>query len=97
MRPTCKSNTATTSVSCSCSLATSITWRLRAVRLRQARRSGVLSAVVIDDLRDFNVLDRRCDAVKVGHLLTKLVGEELKRRLFGIPDVEVVRPPGGLV
>src|SRR6476659_3564589 len=52
---------------------------------------------VIDDLRDFNVLDRGCDAVKVGHLLTKLVGEELTRRLFRIPDVEVVRPSGGLV
>src|ERR1700740_2822874 len=50
----------------------------------QGRRLGVLWARVIDDLRDFNVLDRGCDAVKVGHLLTKLVGEELKRRLFRI-------------
>src|SRR6185312_11392453 len=63
----------------------------------QGRRLGVLWARVIDDLRDFNVLDRGCDAVKVGHLLTKLVGEELTRRLFRIPDVEVVRPSGGLV
>jgi hypothetical protein len=76
---------------------------LRVVELRrlaghsQGRRLGVLWARVIDDLRDFNVFDRRCDAVKVGHPLTKLVGEELKRRLFRIPDVEVVRPSGGLV
>src|SRR6478735_3873537 len=60
----------------------------------QGRRLGVLWARVIDDLRDFNVLDCGCDAVKVDHLLTKLVGEELKRRLFRIPDVEVVRPSG---
>src|SRR6185437_10174113 len=31
------------------------------------------------------------------HSLTKLVGEELKSRLFRIPDVEVVRPSRGLV
>src|ERR1700752_983653 len=63
----------------------------------QGRRLGALWARVIDDLRDFNVLDRGCDAVKVGPLLTKLVGEELPRRLLRIPDVEVVRPSGGLV
>src|SRR6185312_4745012 len=63
----------------------------------EERRLGVLWARVIDDLRDFNVLDRGCDAVKVGHPLTKLVGEELNRRLFRIPDVEVVRPSGGLI
>jgi hypothetical protein len=44
---------------------------------------------VVDDLGDLHELDAGRDAVKTGHPVPQLLGEEVLRGLLRIPDVKV--------
>src|ERR1700691_3650002 len=52
---------------------------------------GCLRCRIVHDLGDLHELNGWRDAVQAGHSLTQLLGGELLRRLFGVPDVEVDR------
>src|ERR1700722_5119702 len=52
---------------------------------------GCLRCRIVDDLGDLHELNGWRHAIQAGHSLAQLLGEELLRCLFGVPDVEVDR------
>src|SRR5262249_2378465 len=46
---------------------------------------------VVDELEDLSEFDTRAHSVQAGHLIQQVIGEELARCLFRVPDVYVPR------